>query len=64
MCVMNKYEMRKVLSMEGATILQAFGYYLIRLVMFSAVAAIGIAAGIKLRKAKNAKEETVEKTEN
>lgn len=50
--------------MEGATMIEAFGYYLIRLVMFSAVAAIGIAAGIKLRKAKNAKEETVEKAEN
>ena len=29
----------------------------IRLVMFTAVAAVGIAIGIKLRKAKNAKEE-------
>ena len=64
MCVMNKYEMRKVLSMEGATILQAFGYYLIRLVMFGAVAAVGIAAGIKLRKVKNAKAEKAEKSEN
>ncbi len=35
----------------------AFVYYLIRLVMFSAVAAVGIAIGIKLRKSKNAKEE-------
>lgn len=50
--------------MEGATILEAFGYYLIRLVTFSGVAAVGIAAGIKLRKAKNAKEEAVEKTES
>lgn len=47
--------------MEGATILQAFGYYLIRLVMFTAVAAVGIAAGIKLRKNKNAKEDMTEK---
>lgn len=47
--------------MEGATVLEAFGYYLIRIVMFTAVAAAGIAAGIKLRKAKNEKEE---KTEN
>lgn len=41
--------------MEGATVLQAFGYYLIRLVMFTSVAAAGIAAGIKLRKYKNKK---------
>lgn len=47
--------------MEGATVLQAFGYYLIRLVMFGAVAAAGIAAGIKLRKNKNAKEDMTEK---
>lgn len=33
------------------------GYYVIRLVMFTAVAAAGIAIGIKLRKSKNAKEE-------
>lgn len=46
--------------MEGATVLEAFGYYLIRIVMFTAVAAAGIAAGIKLRKAKNAKEEKTE----
>lgn len=32
------------------------GYYLIRLVIFAAVAAAGIALGIKLRKAKNNKE--------
>lgn len=50
--------------MEGATILEAFGYYLIRLVMFTAVAAVGIAAGIKLRKAKNKKEEIANETEN
>lgn len=47
--------------MEGATILQAFGYYLIRLVMFTAVAAAGIAVGIKMRKNKNAKEDLTEK---
>lgn len=35
----------------------AIGNYLIRLVMFTAVAAAGIAVGIKLRKSKNAKEE-------
>lgn len=46
--------------MEGATVLQAFGYYLIRLVMFTAVAAAGIAGGIKLRKYKNKKERTAE----
>ena len=40
------------------TILEALGYYLIRLVMFGA----GIAVGIKLRKNKNAKEEA--NTEN
>ena len=50
--------------MEGATIIEAFRDYLIRFVMFSAVAAIGIAAGSKLRKAKKAKEEAVEKAEN
>lgn len=47
--------------MEGATILQAFAYYLIRLVMFGAVAACGIALGIKLRKVKNAKAQISEK---
>lgn len=47
--------------MEGATVLQALGYYLIRLVMFTAVAAVGITAGIKLRKNKNAKEDMTEK---
>lgn len=50
--------------MEGATILEAFGYYLIRLVMFTAVAAAGIAAGIKLRKAKNKKEEALQETKH
>lgn len=44
------------------TILEALGYYLIRLVMFGATAAAGIAFGIKLRKNKNAKEEA--NTEN
>ena len=34
------------------TILEALGYYLIRLVMFGATAAAGIAVGIKLRKNK------------
>lgn len=38
-------------------LLGAFGNYLIRLVMFTAVAAVGIAAGIRIRKAKNKKEE-------
>ena len=38
------------------TILEALGYYLIRLVMFGATAAAGIAVGIKLRKNKKAKE--------
>lgn len=32
------------------------GYYLIRLALFAAVAAAGIAIGIKLRKSKNNKE--------
>ena len=36
---------------------QAFVYYLIRLVEFSAVAALGIGIGIKLRKKKNEKVE-------
>lgn len=31
----------------------AFMYYLVRIVMFGAVAAIGVALGIKLRKKKN-----------
>ena len=45
-------------------LLGAFGYYLIRLVMFTAVAAAGIAIGIKVRKAKNANEEQqIEKNE-
>lgn len=45
-------------------LLGAFGYYLIRLVMFAAVAAAGIAIGIKVRKVKNAKEEQqIEKNE-
>ncbi len=43
--------------MEGANLWQAFVYYLIRLVMYAAVAAAGIVAGIKLRKMKNKKEE-------
>lgn len=42
------------------TLWQAFVYYLIRLVMFGAVAAGGIAAGIQLRKRKNAKEQLSE----
>jgi hypothetical protein len=40
-------------------ILEAFIYYLIRLVMFTAVAALGIALGIALRKRKNAQQETL-----
>ena len=45
-------------------LLGAFGYYLIRLVMYTAVAAAGSAIGIKVRKAKNAKEEQqIEKNE-
>lgn len=35
----------------------AIGNYLIRLVMFTAVAAVGIAVGIRLRKNKNRKDE-------
>lgn len=46
------------------SILGAFGYYLIRLVMFTAVAAAGIAIGIKIRKAKNQKEELQEQAQN
>ena len=41
--------------MQEPEIWQAFVYYLIRLVEFSAVAAAGIAIGIKLRKNKNKK---------
>lgn len=45
-------------------LLEAFRDYLIRLVMFTAVAAAGIAIGIKARKVKNAKEEQqIEKNE-
>ena len=43
--------------MGDAEIWQAAVYYLIRLAMFTAVAAAGIAIGIKLRKRKNKKEE-------
>ena len=46
--------------MGDAEIWQAAVYYLIRLVEFSAVAAAGIAIGIKLRKRKNAKQEAAE----
>lgn len=46
--------------MGELTLFQAFVYYLIRLVMFGAVAAAGIAAGIKLRKMKNEKEQLSE----
>lgn len=38
------------------SILGALGYYAFRVVLFGAVAALGIAFGIKLRKSKNAKE--------
>jgi hypothetical protein len=44
----------KVMTME---LIGAIGNYLIRLVMFTAVAAAGIAIGIKARKIKNQKEE-------
>ena len=37
------------------TLFEAFGYYIIRLVLYSAVASGGIAIGIRLRKSKNAK---------
>ena len=46
--------------MQELTLGQAFVYYLIRLVMFGAVAAAGIAVGIKLRKRKNEKEQLLE----
>jgi len=42
------------------TLLEAFAYYLIRLVVFGAVAAGGIAIGIRLRRSKNAKEQYTE----
>ena len=41
-------------------VLSAFGEYIIRLVIFTAVAAAGIAIGIKWRKSKNEKEKTTE----
>jgi hypothetical protein len=47
---------------ETMELLGAIGYYLIRLVMFTAVAAAGIAIGIKLRKVKNQKEEQEQET--
>ena len=37
------------------TLFEAFGYYIIRLVLYVVVAAGGIAIGIRLRKSKNAK---------
>lgn len=37
------------------TLFEAFGYYIIRLVLYAAVAAGGIAIGIRWRKHKNAK---------
>ena len=43
------------------SIIGSFIYYGIRLIIFAAVAGAGIAIGIKLRKAKNAKEELAEK---
>ena len=43
------------------TILEALGYYLIRLVMFGATAAAGIAVGIKLRKTKTQKKKQIQK---
>ncbi|MBO5072562.1 MAG: hypothetical protein J6C32_06315 [Eubacterium sp.] len=46
--------------MQELTLVQAFVYYLIRLIMFGAVAAGGIALGIQLRKKKNAKEQLSE----
>lgn len=46
--------------MQELTLAQAFVYYLIRLVMFGAVAAGGIAIGIQLRKRKNEKEQLSE----
>lgn len=52
-----------MLSRTGGIAMELFGAvgnYLIRLVMFTAVAAAGIAVGIKLRKAKNAKQEQEE----
>lgn len=42
------------------TLWEAFAYYAVRLVEFSLVAAAGIAIGIKLRKNKNEKEQTME----
>lgn len=39
------------------TLCQAFVYYLIRLVMYTAVAAGGIALGIRFRKIKDQKEQ-------
>lgn len=38
------------------TLWSAVGYYVGRLVLFTVVAALGIALGIKFRKAKNSKE--------
>lgn len=40
------------------TLWSAVGYYVGRLLLFSAVAAVGIAVGIKVRKAKDSKEVT------
>ncbi len=45
------------------TVGTAFVYYLIRLVIFTAVAALGIALGIKFRRYKNEKDQAVKSEE-
>lgn len=43
-----------------ATVMMALGEYLVKMIIFTAVAAAGIAVGIQLRKNKNHKEQQIE----
>lgn len=43
-----------------ATVMMALGEYLVKMVVFTAVAAAGIAVGIRMRKNKNRKEQQME----
>ena len=47
-----------ILTEVSRTIPQAYAYYGIRIVLYTLVAAIGIYCGIKLRKRKNAKDDS------
>lgn len=43
-----------------ATVMMALGEYLVKMAVFTAVAAAGIAVGIRMRKNKNRKEQQME----